>query len=56
MGTKGRLDRKNRGTEEVGVTDREAGNPTGTVSLASVVGFRQAVDPTQNPTHHSALR
>ena len=56
MDTKDHLDRRNRGTEEAGVTEREAGSPTGTVTLASAVDFRQVVDPMQSPIRRFVLR
>lgn len=37
--TKDRLGRRNRGTEEVVATEREAGDPMGMATLASAVDF-----------------
>ena len=54
--TRDRLDRRNQGTEGVAATDREGDNPMVVARLAFAVDFRQAVDPTYNPTRRSEPR
>jgi len=56
MDTKGRLGRRNQGTEEVAATGRGVGNPMVIATLAPAADFREVVDPTHNLMHRSASR